>query len=118
MLLLNGKYGLIYWLMMGDDFDVTKGQMSNLPAPIQQLTTQQRVDLLKLADELIRALPSAITFKLNAGKRIGGYNMARLRHITNQSDSIIAEALGLASVWEDIELMYAQVVKTDFTSVE
>lgn len=62
-------------------------------------------------DECMRTNTS---YKVNAGKRVGNYNLAKCRSVTDASDKILAEALGLAQAWEDIELMYAQVVKTHF----
>jgi hypothetical protein len=35
--------------------------------------------------------------------------------VTDQSDLILAETLGFADVWEDIELYYAQTMKPDFS---
>ena len=55
------------------------------------------------------------SFKLNAGKRVGNYNLAKCRTVTDKSDLIIARSLGFLEVWEDIELYYTQVVKTDFS---
>ena len=40
--------------------------------------------------------------------------LAKCRHTTNQTDQIIAHAIGFSEVWDDIELLYAQTVKTDF----
>jgi hypothetical protein len=57
----------------------------------------------------------AIQYKVNAGRRVGNYNLAKCRHVTDKSDSIIAKALGLSSVLDDVELYYAQTVKTDFS---
>ena len=57
-------------------------------------------------------------FKLNAGRRVGNYNLAKCRDITDRSDRILAGALGYGDVWEDIELYYAQTVKTEFSDDE
>lgn len=41
--------------------------------------------------------------------------MAKCRDVTDRSDRILAKALGFWEVWEDIELYYAQAVRTDFS---
>ncbi len=58
----------------------------------------------------------ATAFKRNAGKRVGTYNLARCRHFTDQSDRLFAQVLGLSDVWDDLELLLAQTVKTTFDS--
>ena len=59
-------------------------------------------------------MKKATTFKLNAGKRVGNYNLARCRSVTDESDAIFADAFGFDQVWQDIELLYVQCVRTDF----
>jgi hypothetical protein len=61
------------------------------------------------------AMKEAVSFKLNAGKKVGNYNLARCRQVTDESDAIFAKAFGFEYVWEDIELLYAQCVRTDFS---
>ena len=55
-----------------------------------------------------------VVFKLNAGKNIGNYNLARCRHVTDRIDKVWLEALGLSDLWEEIELEYSLVVRTSF----
>jgi hypothetical protein len=57
-------------------------------------------------------------FKLNAGKRVGTYNVAKCRGIRDLSDHIFCEAFGFQHVWEDFELYCAQTVRTDFGAEE
>jgi len=59
-------------------------------------------------------MQKAGSFKRNAGKRIGSYNLARCRSITDRSDCILGAVLGLSAVWREVELTVEQVVKTDF----
>ena len=37
-------------------------------------------------------------------------------HVTDESDKLFADSLGLLDAWEDVELYCVQVVKTDFSS--
>ncbi len=113
-LLLNGKIEFAFWCLIGDDFHVTRGMFTTFPIDFSTLPSYARANLLLLADPLEEMMEKNIAFKLNAGKRVGNYNLARCRAVTDKSDAIFAECLGLADVWEDIELLYAQVVKTDF----
>ena len=61
-------------------------------------------------------MANALQFKRNAGKVIGNYNLARCREITDASDRIFCETLGIGDIQEDIELYYVQTVRTDFQS--
>ena len=102
--------------MIGDDFDVTKWNFATFPINADAISLGQRAELLELSLALDQAMSRNVTFKLNAGKKVGNHNLARCRDVTDQSDRIFAAAFGLSHVWEDIELMYAQVVKTDFST--
>ena len=114
----NGKLMMVFWFTVGDDFHVTRWSFGDFPTDLSSLSEQQRRNLLARVPELERAMDAAVQFKLNAGRRVGNYNLAKCRHATDQSDRILAEALGFADVWEDIELYYVQTVKTDFSAVE
>jgi hypothetical protein len=117
-LAFNGKLLMIFWFAVGDDFHVTKWNFSDFPTDFSTLSEQQRTQLLVIAPELEKAMEAAVQFKLNAGRRVGNYNLAKCRDITNQSDFLLAEALGFSDIWEDIELYYAQTMKTDFSDDE
>ena len=112
---LNGKIMYAFWCMVGDDFDVTRWMFAEFPFDMAFLSEQQKKALCELNAKLDACMKTNTSFKLNAGKRVGNYNLARCRSITDASDRIFADALGLTEAWEDIELMYSQVVKTDFS---
>lgn len=113
--LLNGKLVLAFWFAIGDDFDLTKWMFADFPFDFTKLSPATRAKLVRLAEELDEAMNKAVSFKLNAGKRVGNFNLARCRHVTDRSDRIFAEALGITDAWEEFELLYRAVVKTDFT---
>jgi hypothetical protein len=115
-LLLNGKIEFSFWVAIGDDFDVTKWMFADLPIALTQLPSTDRKQLLGMVPELKAAVEEAVQYKLNAGKRVGNYNLAKCRPITDKSDALLARAFGLDHVWDDIELLYVQTVKTDFES--
>ena len=116
LLLSNGKLMMVFWFIVADDFHVTSWNFGEFPTDLSPLSTEQRVTLSDTVSELEAAMASAVQFKLNAGRRIGNYNLAKCRDITDKSDQILADALGLLKAWEDIELYYAQTVKTDYSS--
>ena len=117
-LFLNGKFVFDFWSIIGDDFDVTRWMFTNFPIDFSKLPKDKIARLLPLVDELERAMKEATSFKINAGRKVGNYNLAKCRHVTNRSDRIFAEYLGLYTMWQDIELLYAQIVKTNFDAEE
>ena len=113
-LLLNGKLSFLFWFIAGDDFHVTKRVLTEIPAPIQDLSQAMHDQMADLAVALEKAMGESVSFKLNAGKRVGNYNLAKCRQATDTSDLLFAPLLGLNDIWDDIELFYAKAVKTDF----
>jgi hypothetical protein len=65
-----------------------------------------------ISAELIQVIEQS--WAREAARRVGNYNLAKCRDVTDKSDRILAEALGFADVWEDIEFYYGQTMKTDF----
>jgi hypothetical protein len=114
--LLNGKLEFAFWVAIGDDFDVTKWMFSDLPIDIGRISDGTRKELLALLPEMKATVEEAVQYKLNAGKRVGNYNLAKCREITDRADAILVNAFGLAPVWDDVELLYTQIVKTNFES--
>jgi methylase of polypeptide subunit release factors len=114
LLLLNGKWTYAFWCIVGDDFHVARWTFAEFPIALAKSPADVVARLRPLARELERALLQATAFKRNAGQRVGTYNLARCRHVTDRSDRIFAEVLGLTHVWDDVELLVAQVVKTEF----
>ncbi len=111
--LLNGKIAFLWWSMMGDDFDVTRKDIEFLPFP-RDIKGNAIHELEKISLELDKAMDENLVFKLNAGKKVGNYNLARCRKVTDQSDKIWIGLLGLGDNQALIELTYAQIVKTNF----
>ena len=116
LLLLNGKLAFTFWMAIGDDFDLTLWMFGDLPLRPSRLSEAVRKRLLPLADGIEAAMEAATSFKRNAGKQVGNYNLARCREATDLSDCIFAEEFGFSDVWHEVELLYAQTVKTDFSA--
>lgn len=110
---LNGKIGLVWWMLVGDDFHVTKANFEGIPFDMD-MPEREMNSLITLSAELTAAMEENTVFKLNAGKRIGNYNLAKCRNLTDISDNIWINHLGIGELWPEIELAYSQIVKTDF----
>ena len=113
-LFLNGKLAFAFWCVVGDDFDVTRWMFADFPIDLGALSGRASARLLRLADGLEKLMTKNLSFKLNAGRRVGNYNLAKCREMTDESDRIFAERLGFRDAWPQVELMYEQIVKTDF----
>jgi len=118
MLLANGKLLFTFWCTVADDFHVTGWNYGNFPVDFSQFSATCKEKLLRQVSELEAAMAEATQFKLNAGRRVGNYNLAKCRHVTDKTDALFAKALGISDGWEDVELYCVQVVKTDFKDDE
>ena len=116
MLLANGKLMLAYWFAVGDDFHVTKWNFSEFPINLKKIAYSTKKSLISLLPDMETSMTDAVQYKLNAGRRVGNYNLAKCRNVTDRSDALFAEELGLDKVLDDIELYYTQNIKTDFRS--
>lgn len=111
---LNGKIQFAFWCIVGDDFDVTQWMFADFPIDLRSIPADQSRRLCELAGELEDTMNKNVSFKLNAGRRVGNYNLAKCREVTDKSDAIFARLLGVEDAWPDIELLYDQIVKTNF----
>ncbi|HUL51488.1 MAG TPA: DNA methyltransferase [Candidatus Nitrosotalea sp.] len=114
LLLCSGRLAFVYWIAIGDDFHVPNWTFEDFPIDIASISPVRRQALIALVPRLEETMRRATQFKLNAGRRVGNYNLVRCRHITDQADRIFCDILGLTAVWDDIELYCSQIVKTDF----
>ncbi len=108
--LLAGRLGVWWWGATGDDFDVTSGLLGSFPVSIQQVNPVA-TKLLKLSQQLRREQVKHPLVTKYAGKEMGNYDMSRCRHITDTSDQLILEALGLDHFWPDVLLADAGLAK-------
>lgn len=112
LLLLNGKLAFAYWSVVGDDFHVARWMFGGLPIDLRAVPLPVRRSLLPLVPRLERAMDRATAFKRNAGKRVGTYNLARCRQLTDVSDRRFARWLGWQDLWPEVDRLVAQQVKT------
>ena len=119
LLCLAGRWGYLWWLMFGDEFDVTRTVLLALPCDIERLVAAATLGgadhhrpcdmelvslvtgLYELASQLQVEMPKHIAWKANAGVKVGRYNMLKVRHITDEADWRLAQAWGLTR--EDYE---------------
>jgi hypothetical protein len=88
LLLGNGKLMFVFWLAIADDFDVTKWNFAEFPADFGLLDSSQIDALRRVRPALEEAMLENTQFKLNAGKRVGNYNLAKCRNHTDLSDMV------------------------------
>ena len=118
MILQNGKLVFAWWIAVGDDFDLTQTNFASSPFGPARLSESEQREVLRLLPVLEEAMSENLVFKLNAGKNIGNYNLARCRNVTDQADQMWLEAVGLGELWEEFELEHSLVVRTSFDDQE
>ncbi len=109
-IMLAGRLGVWWWGATGDDFDVTTGLLESFPISISQLKSNQ-AELLKLSRQLRKEQLKHPLVTKYAGKEMGNYDMSKCRHITDMSDMIILESLGLSQYWPEVLLADAGLAK-------
>ncbi len=114
MTLANGKLMFLWWAGLGSDFNLPQKLVADAPFRSAYLSDEQRQNIIDALPELEQAMKTNLVFKLNAGKKVGNYNLAKCRQVTDKTDRIWLEALGMGNVWNDIETEHSLVVRTSF----
>jgi hypothetical protein len=109
-ILLSGRLSLWWWGATGDDFDVTSKGLKSLPISIKQLLPIGN-SLQKLAKRLHNCQWENPLVSRNASLLIGNFDMRRCRHITDESDLLILDHLGLSHHWPNILFADARMAK-------
>lgn len=112
LLILNGKLQFAYWVATGDDFHVAQWMFDELPVDLAAVARGFGPDLHAIANDLWHAMQANVSFKLNAGKRVGNFNLSRMRDVTDVIDRAMLAIIGERDLWEDIELLHTQTVRT------
>ena len=105
MAALNSKHALVYWIAVGDDFHVTKWNFESIPLPAGDYAAE--------AAALWPAMRAAASFKRNAGKRVGNWNLMRCRAETDPIDARLLTDYGTAPHADALELHHSLLVRTD-----
>ena len=103
-LILAGRLGLAWWAMNGDDFNVTPGVLLSMPASLEGASEPFRRAFLDWAPAVAHAQERETVWKLNKGKRIGNWNLAACRDITDQADLAVLNEIGCTI--EEIEAVW------------
>jgi hypothetical protein len=109
-LLLAGRLGFWWWSVNGDDFNVPAGSLTSFPISPGQLEPVA-AELGALATRLREEQPKHPAVTRYAGKEIGNYDMLRCRHITDEADHLVLEALGLGDLWPAVVLADDHLLK-------
>lgn len=111
ILLTCGKLGFLHWIINGDDFHVTKNNITTIALPLNLSETDK--NRIKTIYEIFKnGLKQVYQTKLNAGKSIGSYNIASLWEITDLSDYIFIKYISPSLSDEDVYAINTEVVKT------
>ena len=91
-LITAGRWMFLWWLALGDDFNVTKQVLGSFPADLLSLSRDAR--LIGLARKLRDESPNHLFWVRKAGRQVGNYDLRKCRHITDAADWILAQAWG------------------------
>ena len=95
LMVLSGEVFFWYWLVRGDGFHVTTGDVSNYLNVLEQLSPEHREYLGMLGACLHNRRYGALVFKKNAGKYVGNFNYRSQFSITRRSDLLLLAGLDL-----------------------
>lgn len=93
VLFFCGKMFFTYWLTYGDEFHVTRETLLSFYPNLKDLSEEEHEELGVLYALFSKRLDSTLSFKLNAGKRVGTYQTASLWDLTDKSDLIFLKHL-------------------------
>ncbi|MYJ48431.1 MAG: hypothetical protein F4070_12460 [Acidimicrobiales bacterium] len=107
---LAGRWGYLWWLTFSDEFDVTRGTLAAFPGDIKRLASlavgnpasgDMKLEiLLTLSRTLQEEMPKHIAWMKKAGVDVGRYNMAKLRHLTDRADWLLAQTWGIEDAFD------------------
>ena len=80
VLFFCGKMFFTYWLTYGDEFHVTRETLLSFYPNLNDLTKSEGAEIDALYAQFSKRLDSTVSFKLNAGKRVGTYQTASMYH--------------------------------------
>jgi hypothetical protein len=108
-----------FWLIYGDGFDVTRTLLEEFPLNPSAFSKKTQQRLVKMGREIQSEMERYIVYKLNAGKRIGNYNLRQCRLLTDQVDELIVDELNLGRDFlADVRTFCAATVRTQINAPE
>lgn len=110
LLALAGRWGYLWWLTFSDEFDVTRSTLAAFPGDIKRLASplvgnpaagDMKLEILvTLSRTLHEEMPNHIAWMKKSGVDVGRYNMAKLRHLTDRADWLLAQAWGIEDAFD------------------
>ena len=115
LVMLAGRWGYLWWLMVGDEFHVTRGVLESFPGgvghwaglfsgysvvPSTASDTRLVEELLDLSQELKRRMPEHMTWTRYNKLEVARYNMLNLRYLTDKADLLLAKLWGVEDAYE------------------
>ena len=91
---LSGEYNFWYWLVFGDGFHVTGGNIGKCAAALNAVHDSYFDGIVSLGALLHERRLEALVFKKNAGKYVGNYNYRNMFPITRRVDLMFMASLG------------------------
>jgi hypothetical protein len=109
--LLAGRIGLAWWAVLGDDFDVTKRILKGMPGNHSGASQELRAVVAMWAPRIAEAQAMKTVWKLNNGKKVGNWNLAACRDVTDQADLAVLNKIGctvgeIEAVWTFYHRVY------------
>lgn len=114
-LLLCGKLMYTLWLTYGDDFHLMPSMVDNFMFPWNKVSHQDKLKLQYIYNKFENRLSATLSFKLNAKKNVGTYNVRDLWSITDESDLMFLKYLSdrPIQVFQSVENFVASSVISD-----
>ena len=110
--MLAGRWGYLWWLTFSDEFHVTRGTLAAFPGDVERLCglldgtagaasdVQLVRNLLEMSKALQEEMPRNLAWMVKAGVDVGRYDMAKVRHITDETDRILARLWRIEDAYE------------------
>jgi hypothetical protein len=109
--LLVGKWGFLWWMMYGDDFDVTGGLLGRFPVDFTKLDSTVVSSLNKLSIKLRAEMKANPTVKKNKGM-IYNWHIPSCRNVTDVCDQIWAKVFDADDQLVNLQIEYFKTMKS------
>ena len=109
-LIFAGRLGHWLWTTIGDAFHVTGGVLKWFPCDLDRLIPISS-QLKNLAESLNQAQIDSPMVDLNQ-RYVGGYDLGKCRDITDESDQLIMDQLGVGEYWPNVLMLDNRIVKS------
>lgn len=109
--LLVGKWGFLWWVMFGDDFDLTGGLLSSFPVDLSLLDESVVSELCELSRSLRESMKANPTVKKNKGM-IYNWHIPSCRDVTDKCDLVWARVFGAEKLMPELQTEYFKTMRT------